>query len=137
MVIKKNSPSYDFAELYEVESEGVSPVNVMGIQVGDILESVLVRIKTPAVLTEAVTVSIGDNDAAAGFVAAASAKAVAGTVYGQDPTERGAYLYDATKKGGFVKLYDTEKTLKLVLSAAPDTEGIYQVIVKGHRANLN
>ena len=136
MGIKNKEAGYQIDELIEVESEGQTPVDVISIQVGDIIESVLARIKTPAALTGAVTVSVGDNDAAAGFVAAASAKATAGTVYGQDPTERGVYLYDATKKGSFVKLYPAEKTLKLVLSATPDTEGIFQVIVRGHRVNL-
>jgi hypothetical protein len=80
---------------------------------------------------------VGDDDNDDGFLAAADAKGSAGTVYGEDPTARGAYLYDATKKGGFTKVYTAEgKTLKAVLDAAVDTEGVVQIMVWGYRANL-
>ncbi len=128
---------YPMAEMAHVKTESLagSPVavDVLSIPEGMIIEQVLVRVKTPAVDVDANNLIVGDEDDDNGFIVAADAKGAAGTVYGEDPTLRGAYLYDATKKGSFLKLYQEVKTLKLVLSAAPDTEGEYEVTVLGHR----
>jgi hypothetical protein len=138
MTVKNRNASYQFAEQIQVESQGITPVAVMTLPVGTIVESLLARVLTAAVRAGgSVTLTVGDNDTANGYLVAADAKAAAGTVYGEDPTARGAYLYDATKKGSFVKVYILYKTLYLALSIAPDTEGIYDVIITGHRANFN
>jgi hypothetical protein len=128
---------YHFAEQLKVQSQGTTPVALITLPVGTIVESVLARVRTAAVRAGgSVTLAVGDNDDADGFLIAADAKA-ADVTYGPDPTQRGAYLYDATKKGSFVKLYGTDNTLYFALNIAPDTEGIYDVIIIGHRANLS
>lgn len=126
---------YPFAEMVLVESNGDTAVDVLSIPEGTIIEQLLTRTYVPA--TGSANLTIGDDDDPDGFIVAADATAAEGTVYGDDPTERGDYLYDATKKGSFVKLYEAAKTLKLVLSAAPTSEGEYEVIVIGHRTVLN
>jgi hypothetical protein len=133
MPVKTLSSVYHFAEEIEVLTEGVTPVVCRTLSPGETVEKVMARIKTPAVRAGgATTFSVGDDDAATGFLLAADVKAAAGTLYGTVPTERGAYLYDDTVKAGYLKSYTAMKDLKIVLSAAPDTEAVVQVTVIGH-----
>ena len=133
MAIKQKFSVYPFAEMIEVETNGTTAVDVLSIPKYTIIEGVLVRIKTAAT-GDANNLIIGDDDDDNGYIVAADAKGTAGTVYGDDPTERGAYLYDATKKGGFVKLYAAAgKEIKVVLSTAATTEAVLQVFVFGKR----
>lgn len=129
---------YPFAEAVLATSESVegSPVavDIFSIQDGMVVELVLAYIKSHCVDAEANNLIVGDDDDDDGYIVAASAKAADATIYGQAPVERGAYLYDATEKGSFVKVYTAPKTLKLKLSAAPDAEGEYLVYIFGHRA---
>ncbi len=126
---------YPFAELFEVASQGDTVIDLMKIGAGVIIENVVVRVKTPA--TGSANLIVGDDDDDNGFTVAADATAAEGTVYGATVTERGAYLYDATSKAGHVKVYAAEgKELKFVLSADPTTEGVFEVIVLGHRFAL-
>lgn len=138
MSVNSIRPMYPFAECIEVTTSGTTAVDVRKFAAGEIVVNVMARIKTAGVRAAgAANITIGDDDDADGYLAAADAKATAGTVYGDDPTERGAYMYDATKKGSFRKLYAAEgKTLKAVLDAAVDTEAVIQVTVWGFRANL-
>lgn len=136
MVVKTLNAGYDICEEIEVETEGVTAVVCRTLSPGEVIDQVLARIKTPATYGSAVTLSVGDDDAATGFLLAADAKAAAGTVYGEDPTVRGAYLYDSTKKGSFLKAYAAVKSLKIVLSAAPTTQATVQVVIFGHRIAL-
>lgn len=125
---------YPVAEMVDIQSEGTTAVDVFSIPDGMIVEEVLVIIKTALVDADANNLIVGDDDDDNGYIVAADAKAAVGTVYGADPTERGDYLYDATKKGSFVKVYPAGKTLKFKLSVAPDTEGEYLVYIFGKRA---
>ena len=125
---------YHFAEAVRIASEGTTPVNVFSIQDGMIVDLVLAVVKTPCVDADANNLIVGDDDDDNGYITAASAKAAAGTIYGEDPTARGAYLYDATKKGSFRKAYAAGKTLKFALSVAPDTEGEYLIYIFGHHS---
>jgi hypothetical protein len=138
MGINKIRSMYPFQELIEITTSGGTAVSVRRIAAGEIITNVLARIVTP--VTRAAGASnliVGDDDNDDGFLAAADAKGAAGTVYGEDPTARGAYLYDGTKKGSFTKVYAAEgKTLKAVLDAAVDTEAVVQIMVWGYRANL-
>jgi hypothetical protein len=138
MSVNTIRPIYPFSESIEITTTGVTAVPVRRIAAGEVITRLSARIKTAAVRAAgACNITVGDDDAADGYLVAADAKASAGTVYGEDPTARGAYMYDATKKGSFYKLYAAEgKTIKAVLSAAPDTEAVVQVLVTGFRSNL-
>lgn len=133
MGIKNTNKVYDLAEEIEVETEGTTAVVCRSLSSGEVIDGVLARVKTPATDTGAVTLAVGDDDDADGFLVAADAKAAAGTIYGGVPTERGAYLYDSTVKAGYRKAYSAAKSLKIALSAVPDTEAVVQVFINGHR----
>jgi len=129
---------YLFADCIEITTNSAAAVDIRKISAGEIIDKVVLRIKTAAVRAAgAATITIGDDDDADSYTLASDVKASAGTVYGLDPVERGAYLYDATKKGSFLKAYAAEgKTIKAVLSAAVDTEAVVQIMVWGYKANL-
>ena len=102
MTIKNTNSGYHFAEEIEVQTEGTTAVVCRTLSPGEIVHQVIARLKTAAVRSAgAATLSVGDDDAATGFLVAADAKAAAGTIYGAVPTERGAYLYDGTVKAGY------------------------------------
>lgn len=134
MGMKNRYTVYPVAEMIMVESEGVTAVELYSIPDGMVVNLVLAVVKAPCTDEDANTLIVGDEDDDNGYIVAADAKAAALTVYGGDPTQRGAYLYDATKKGSFAKVYSAPKTLKFKLSAAPDAEGEYYIYIFGHRA---
>jgi len=134
MAVLAQKSGYAIAEMFRVQSQGVTPVPFMTILPGTVIQRVTARIETPG--TGAANLTVGDDDDADAFLLAADHTAAAGTIYGDTTTERGAYLYDATNKGGHVKLYNVAKTLSLVLSAAGTTQGIHQVFIVGHRYDL-
>jgi hypothetical protein len=135
MAVLNQASVYHFAEKFEVQSQGITAIDLMSFQDGEIIEGVIVHIKTPA--TGACNLIVGDDDDPDGFIAAADGSAAADTIYGDGVTERGAYLYDSTSKAGHYKVYQTiTKKLKFVLSAAPTTQGVYNVIVFGHRSGI-
>jgi len=125
---------YNIAECFRVQSEGVTPVTFMRVLPGTVIERVTVRIETPG--TGVANLTVGDEDDADAFILAADHTAAAGSIYGDATTERGVYLYDATSKGGHAKLYNAEKDLRLVLSAAGTVQGIHQVFITGYRYDL-
>lgn len=136
MPVQNLRTGYDFAELYEVLSQGTTAITVASLPKGTMVSEVIVKVKTPAV--GASNLLVGDDDDADGFTAPGDAVAVAGTLYGDLTTERGVYLYDATSKGGHVKLYTADKSLKFSLSAIPATsEGVYEVLIKGTRFGVS
>lgn len=137
MPVLEQQMAYPWAEMFETRSEGTTPVLLATISPGMMIRGALVRVKTPAVLVAAVTVAIGDTDDADGYLLDADAKAIADTIYGDSVTERGAYLYDATSKAGHLKFYIATKELRLVLSAVPTTEGVYQVVMWGHKIDTS
>ena len=103
--VKNRYSVYDLKEAVLVSSNGTTPVPVFSIPDGAVIDHVLAMVKVPNEDVDASTIIIGDDDDPNGYIVAADAKAAAGTFYGADPTERGAYLYDATKKGDFQKVY--------------------------------
>ncbi len=127
---------YHLAEAVLVTSNGTTPVAVFSIPDGTIIDHVLAMVSVPNEDADASTIIVGDDDDPNGYIVAADAKAAAGTFYGCDPTERGAYLYDATKKGDFKKAYSAPKTLYLALSTdmlVTEKEGEYLIYIFGHR----
>lgn len=131
MAVLTRKVVYPFFECIEVYSSGATSIDLLKIPDGTVIERVLVRIKTAA--TGTVNLTVGDDDDADGFIAAADATAAAGTVYGDTGAELGDYLYEATEKKDRVKLYASPgKEIKFVLSTSATTEGLYQVIVIGY-----
>lgn len=130
---------YSFAERFKLTSSGITAIDLKGVEDGLIIEGALVRVHTPAVRAAgAVNLILGDDDDDDGFIASADAKAAADTIYGDTVTERGVYLYDATSKAGHYKVYQTtSKEFKFKLDVAPDTQGVYEVIIFGHRAGFS
>ena len=140
MAVKARQMMYPMAEMIEVAAEGTTIIDLMDIPAGTIIESVLVRVKTPATGPDA-SLTVGDADSANGFILAADAKAAAGTIYGDDIDEVGAYLKAAVtcaatsanaQVGHNGHLYAAAAKVKFVLSAAA-TGGVYQVFVTGKR----
>lgn len=137
MGVENRYSVYSVAEMVHIQSEGTTPVPVFSIPDGMIIDLVLAVVKTPNEDAGANNLTVGDNDTADGYIVAADSKAAAGTIYGEDPTARGAYLYDSTKKGSFVKAYPGPKTIYFALSAdmaEGEAEGEYLVYIFGHRA---
>lgn len=137
MGVENRYSVYPVSEMVHIQSEGTTPVPVYSIPDGTIIDLVLAVVKTPNQDADASNLTVGDEDSADGYIVAADAKAAKGTVYGGDPTERGAYLYDATKKGGFVKAYSAPKTILFALSTdmlPAEAEGEYLIYIFGHRA---
>ena len=79
------------------------------------------------------TVKIGDEDAAEGFIPAANVGTTAGNVSGQDPALRGSYLWAAGTQGGdegvtawgrqLVKYYPAQKHVQSTLSYTGASKG--------------
>jgi hypothetical protein len=128
MAIITQNTGERFSETFLVQGEA-SAVNLMNISPGTIIEDVKAVVDTAGV--GAANFSIGDDDGSAGFIAAKDATTAANTVVGDDPTERGSYLYDATKKGSFTKTYTALKTLKLTMSTTQTTYIKVKVHVSG------
>ena len=122
-----------FAEIFRGTTNGTTNVPLWDIPAGTIIELVLCKTIVAGVGTG--NLMVGDTDNTDGFIAASDATAAADTILGDDPTERGDYLYDSTKKGSFVKHYESAgKQLILDGSAATlTTEATVEVIVKGLR----
>lgn len=155
MTLKNRYSVYPVAELVHIESEGTTPVPVFSIPDGMVVNQVLVVVKTPNEDADANNLIIGDDDDDNGFIVAADSKATAGTIYGDDPAERGAYLKDDISHAACpatsavygsetvisakpkVKAYAAPKTLYFALSAdmlTTEAEGEYLIYIFGHRA---
>jgi hypothetical protein len=123
--------AYAINEVYRFDANGTTAVTIATINPGTMITRMYCRIVTAASGT-AGNLIIGDDDDDNGFIVAFDGQGTAGTVYGDDVTEGGAYLYDATKKGGQTKYYAAAKSILGVLSGA-STGGTYDVIVEGFR----
>jgi hypothetical protein len=111
---------------------GASAVTLFSIPQNATIQDIKVVVDTAGV--GAANFSIGDDDDDDGFIAAKDATSAANTVVGDDPTERGAYLYDSTKKGSFTKTYTAAgKTLQLKMSTTQTTYIKAKVTVIGWR----
>lgn len=134
MAVLSQKSAYAIAEVFRVQSEGTTPVAIMKPLAGFVISLVLVRIETPG--TGAANLMVGDAGDADGLLLPADTTAAIGALYGDVVTERGAYLYDSIAKAGSVKMYPAGETISLVLSAAGTTQGVYQVLVIGHRYDV-
>jgi hypothetical protein len=139
MAVKSTKSIVRRVFVVEAASESTTAVDVMSIDEDTIIEKVLVRIKTPA--TGTVNLIVGDDDDDDGFIVTADAAAAAGTVYGDTIAEVGAYLKQACgATSGYTtaqKLYTSKgKEIKLVLSGAATTEGVYQVFIYANKVEI-
>src|SRR3972149_9501014 len=129
MAVLTQRSGYRICEQFRVQTNGTTPVDILQVLPGTVIDHVVARCETPG--TGAANLTIGDDDDADGFVLAGDHTAAAGTLYGDITTERGAYLFDVTNKGGHHKAYNLNKTLRLLLSAAGATQGTLQDITPG------
>lgn len=127
--------AYPFVEVFRAQTSGVTDVNIWNIPAYTIITDVWVRVVTAGVGNTTSYVAVGDQDDEDGFIAGFDPNSAAETCVGDDPTERGDYLYDATKKTLCGKFYKATKTLEVVLEIATNvtTEPIFDVIVAGYR----
>jgi len=125
---------YPFAEVFEVDTNGTTAVDVWDIPAGTIIAMVLAEIQVSSTGTGA-NIIVGDDDDDDGFILAASCCTTAGTIYGDAPEERGAYLYTGVSyHSGKWKYYDAAgKELKIDSSAANTTEATLRIYVFGYR----
>ena len=141
MAIVNKRTMYPFSECIRVQTNGTTPVHVMPIPAGTIIERVMARVTIAATGTPGNFMAgdytpadvVGDAD---GFIAAiASGGGVITTVIGDVGAELGAYLYDSTEKKDRVKLYSSAGyDLTVELSAATATiEPTLDILVTGHR----
>lgn len=144
MAVTVRKTGYPLFEVFEVTSEGTTPVRVLEIPAGTIIEKLWVRIKVPCT-GDANNLTVGDGATADGFILASDAKGSVGTIYGDNlviGTEKvGAFLVDAivstpdhkqTKPIG--KIYTAAGSwVKFVLSAAGTLQGVYEVFIVGKR----
>ncbi len=131
MAIINQNTGERFTEVVLVQSEA-SAVNVFSIPQNCVIQDVKAISEVAGV--GAANFILGDDDDDNGYIVAKDATSAAGTVVGDDPTERGAYLYDATKKGSFSKTYTAAgKFLKLAMSTTQTTYIKLKVIITGFR----
>ena len=130
MAVINSQNGKPFIDVFDVESNDTTAVDIHTYPKGTVITFISLTIQESGVGTA--NASVGDDDDADGFLTAADAFASEGTVYGDAVNERGVYLYSSTYGAGYMKYYiSAEKTLKLVLSAAVDTQPVFRVIVKG------
>ena len=130
MAVTDRKTAYPFAEVFEVTSNGTTAVEICTLPANTIVTGVIVLIKTAATVTG--NLIIGDASDDDGYISAQDGTAAAGTIYGDTPSERGAYLYDSTVKGGYWKLLVTATAVNLDMSDAPTVEGVYEVTIFGY-----
>ena len=130
---------YPFAEMFEVDTNGTTSVNIWSIPIDTIITMVLCRVKVAAIDAGGANIIVGDTDDDNGYILAADiCGTTVGTIYGDAITERGAYLNlgeSATAPhAGPWKVYTAAgKTLTTVCSAALDTDGTVEIFVFGYR----
>ena len=131
---------YPYAEMFKVDTNGTTAVEIWNIPKGTAITMVLARIKVAGVGAGG-SIIVGDDDDDNGYILAGLVcGGTVGTVFGDSITERGAYLAggDASElHAGKWKLYaDGTKTLKLDCDTAMTTEATVEVFVFGYRYNL-
>jgi hypothetical protein len=132
MAVVNQRPIYLINECVQVQTNSTTAVDVYTIQAQSVIEKVTVLMVTPAVRAAGgVDLTVGDDDSANGYILAASAKGAANTVYGDAVAECGTYIDATTPNGKFYTAVGKE--IKIVCSAANDTEAVAKVIIKGYR----
>ena len=128
---------YPFAEMFEVQTDEQTAVNVWNIPKGTIITMVLAKVKVAGTGSGG-NLIVGDDDDDNGYILAANlCGATVDTVYGDLPAERGVYLASGSAAGthaGKWKVYTAAgKELKIDCSATLTTEATVEVFVFGYR----
>ena len=132
--LNPSASGYPFCEVFRVQSDGVTDVDVWNIPVGTIITDVFVVVVTAGDGSTTNYVAVGDSSDEDGFIAGFNPASTAGTVIGDDPTERGDYLYDSTKKSLCGKAYMTTSKLEVACEVTTNTtDPIFDIIVMGVR----
>ena len=128
---------YPFSEVFRATTSAQTAADVWKIPKGTIITRVLVQIVTAAT-GSANNIIVGDDDDDNGFILAASiCGATVGTVYGDSPTELGAYLAggdaSGTHAGKWKEYHAAGKEIKIDQSASATTEAVVDIFVFGYR----
>jgi len=126
---------YPFAECIRAVTVGTTDVDLWEIPAKTLITDVFVVVVTAGVGNTTAYAAVGDEDDEDGFIAGFDPTSAAATCIGDDPTERGDYLYDSTKKALCGKYYATTKSMEVVLENATNvtTNPIFDVFVMGYR----
>jgi len=124
-----------FAEVFRATTAGTTDVNIWNIPAKTLITDVFVVCVTAGVGNTTAYAAVGDEDDEDGFIAGFDPTSAAATCIGDDPTERGDYLYDSTKKALCGKYYSATKTMEVVLENATNvtTNPVFDVFVMGYR----
>ena len=127
--------AYPFAEVFLAQTAGLTNTTIWTIPPGTLIQDVWVKVVTAGDGNTTDYICVGDEDDEDGFIAGFDPNSAAGTIIGDAPDERGAYLYDSTKKTLCGKYYSSSKSMivdcEVVTSLA--TNPIFEVIVSGLR----
>ena len=130
--------AYPFNEVLLVQNDGTTNVDIWTIPPGTIIKDVWVRVITAGNGNTTDYVTVGDEDDEDGFIAGFDPNSAANTIIGDDPTERGDYLYDSTKKTLCGKYYSASKQMVVDCEVVTSltTNPIFEVIVSGIRFSV-
>jgi len=138
MVLEPIQTLYPFAEMFDVDTNGTTAVEIWDIPKGTIITMVLAEIKVAGVGSGG-DIIIGDDDDDNGYILAGTlCGGTVGTIFGDAVAERGIYLTNSAdaneSHAGKWKVYRTAtKTLKMDCSVDMTTEGTMRVSVFGYR----
>uniref|UniRef100_A0A6M3K884 Uncharacterized protein n=1 Tax=viral metagenome TaxID=1070528 RepID=A0A6M3K884_9ZZZZ len=129
---------YPFSEVFKAVTVGTTNTDIWQIPPYTIIENVWVYCVTAGVGSTTNYVTVGDDSDADGFIAGFNPASTAGTIIGDDPTERGDYLYDSTKKSLCGKVYGATGSSLIVDCEVTtnSTEPIFDVLVTGYRYTI-
>jgi len=127
---------YPFGEAFTVTSEGTTSITLMTLSADSIVTGVKVEIITTA--TGSANLSVGAGSDADGLIAASSATATNGTIYGDAVADLGDdWKIASGASSGYTMmpggvLYVASTAITFVLSAAPTTQGVYRISIFGY-----
>lgn len=127
-----------FAEVFQVDGNGTTAVDVWDIPKNTIITGVLCEVVVAAT-GSANNIIVGDEDDDNGYIlAAAVCGATVGTIFGDEMDERGAYTnagldLASLQHGGQWKVYTAKNTLRIDCSADGTIEPTVKIYVFGYR----
>jgi len=135
-----NKTIYPFAEMFEVDTDGTTAVEVWKIPAGTAITMVLMRIGVAGAGAGG-SVIVGDNDDDNGFILAGLfCGGTVGTIFGDAITERGDYLNatggaaaTSTHAGKWKVYTDATKSIYIDCDTDMTTEATVQVFIFGYR----
>ncbi len=120
---------YPFHDRYRIEADSTAATQIALYPAKTIITGVLALVNSSG--AGAANMSIGDSTDASGYIVACDHTSAAGTIFGDAPSERGAYLYDSTVKGGYWKVLASAAAMKMILTADPSIASTWDIFVTG------